>query len=528
MHRIRIEAAVHEGRGIVRSVPEKIFGRPDLAIVVTASPACLRGVYITAAAIGERHRFFGCLICPEEYKTGAWKKRLKASMKEAAESGAGGIVIYASCLDYEIASAMEREVSAISKEIHVPAAVLFRGALVSPMRPPAKYLPPLLASLPETGAHIRADGFSLPPPQSDFAGIAEFLQLWDTYNFLLDGGGCPECFALPADRIAGYRLQKSRFTSASHMKQGMEELAKQAAADYKKRGDGKPFCLLSSVMPTALDVSVTSFAEKIKCEKIPVIHLPSDGMHGAEEGIANALLALAKQSSEHRKFPDRSLAVLGAFPFETIHREDFKKVEEVLIKQGWTLLYPEDGHISELASLGKAEAAIVLSESALPLAVYFKKKFGQRFYLVMPFGKKARSCWLKQFPNVEKEEKRIQPAHRKQKILIAGDLAAAYGIYKPLTEGGCDVTLASYGPLPGDTAWYQQILSCAREAEGAPALTTKIFKTTDEWQRLARDADVIFCDRLLFDALGSCGQGKYFVPFPSRLFSEGLTGQNVT
>ena len=305
--RVIIRRGVHDVRnGPVSVVPSMVWERRDLAFLVTGAKACLKGVYITAMERHKESQYFGCLLTKEDHESGAWEEKLSGKIREIVDTAhPAGIIVYASCLEFMAGIPMKALAARLEKEWGTPIRILYRGALVSPKYPPMDVLPKMMDSIPETGRDLTAHLAPEVPEGSDFQGAADVLQPLDTYNVLLEGGGCTECYDLPKEEIRKYHLMQTKFSSVEAAKGYRNILPQALAADWHHNGKGRLLCLLSSIIPHDLDFDMDWLVSELHKAGVPVLFIPTDGTRGEKEGRRIAEEAISRWEERHGTIPKR-------------------------------------------------------------------------------------------------------------------------------------------------------------------------------------------------------------------------------
>ena len=502
--------------GNVNVLPGMILQRDDLAIVVTGSPACVRGIYKAVQALHKRNHLFICPILPEDYGSDAWKKKLAASVNMALRyEGLGGIIVYASCPDFLNRMNTEDIAPLLNNPDHVPVRVLFRGALVSPSRPPKKYLQAILDELPETGKKYARDFVPMPPVQTDFAGVSELLQCWDTYNVLLDAGGCSECFTLPREQEASFRLVKTRFETTGAMVAG-ENAAAEVIFRNLPQERTVPCCLLSSIMPGLLKMKASGVEEILRQKGVPVRLFETDGRRSSQEGVAAALLVLA--GTEHR-------------PAEKPAGTDLEHIGW----DGYEAVVPEQLPLEELPrALSRVRMNWVVSAAAIPLAAKLEQEQGIPYMASVPVGLRSMHFWRNRMNFLMRgdhekdlEVEKMAVPRSQTRFLLAGDPVLMDGIRQYLRgQAGCpDVTCAIYAPVASQKEWYEKMLpELDRHLLHGKDHSFTLFSSRAEWKTLVQKADCIVRDPLLRDSVAASaeGCGKHWILLPDGLLSRGL------
>lgn len=491
-----VQPAVHrKSKGPVAVIPNKILERKDLALLAIGSAACLRGVYLAIAPFGKLHRYFTCEFELEDYTNGRWEEKLTRKLEALmALEGIGGVVIYTSCMERIYEKDFGPVIHPVLERTGIPVEVLWRGALVSPERNPFEYLPKVLEAIPDRRMGFAPEGRELPPVQTDFAGIARLLQPFETYNFLVDAGGCTECFAVADDEVDSFRLRKSRFSNMKAACRWKELLVDQIAGDYEKNGQGKLCCLMSSVIPEALDFSFDQILTDLKKRRIPTVYIPSNGRRSCTEGMAEALKVLAAQKVEKK---EEALTFLwGASSYNGIGKDAKDRILQDLCRFQQPVICPEEEAMDTWQGIRPMVNAAA-STATLPLVIE-QEKLGIPYTICLTSGKKEEAG----------------------NILILGDPVVTAGMAQGMKKD--TVIRAFYADRKETENWYRKTLALAEDH--CPGLSHVVcFHNREELETLVEKADVIYGERIFKKVLGNHLQGKKWELMEESFLSEGIS-----
>lgn len=147
------------------SLPERIFQRPDLALVATGSLSCIRSLYQEAVRLEKTHQFFPCIQPAQAYAAGQNGLGLAKTLRQVLTiPEVGGVIIYASCLDVLSQTDFDSIIEGLENPRSVPIRVLLRGPMVKRYRRPREDLERMLAEIPERGTAIPREKRWFPPP----------------------------------------------------------------------------------------------------------------------------------------------------------------------------------------------------------------------------------------------------------------------------------------------------------------------------------------------------------------------------
>ena len=136
MRGFEIERALDEDTCSMETLPEKILKVPGIALVAAGTPACLIGLYDSAARINSLDRLFLCQISSVEYSLGKQGKKIWEAVELAANTeGIRGVIIYSSCMEVLTMWDFQREKKKINRQspkitfLHIRCALCIPGKI---------------------------------------------------------------------------------------------------------------------------------------------------------------------------------------------------------------------------------------------------------------------------------------------------------------------------------------------------------------------------------------------------------------
>lgn len=537
-----IEAAVKPPKSQnMTNLPHIILERKDLAIIVTGSLACIRGIYKTVASLGKLHQLYYCVLDNNDYNSGVWAKKYACIINKVLQKkGLGGIIIYAGCLDTLAKVSLKKVRPLLNNPSAIPVEILYRGPLSAAIRKPKDALPEILAKIPPTDRTLNKDGFALPPLQPDFTGVAAMIEHRDSCNIVLDIGGCSACIA-PSCNNSFSTLKKTVFNGYAGLTQYKEVLDKIILREADRQT--KSCCILLEtpvVQKAQLDISWLQ--DSLKQNGLESVALGTTGYQSSEEGVAAALIKVgerAKTLSAGKPLVTipNGIGVLGAVNGQTAFRSKIWHGIEHFLQDGYTAIFPEDLSWKNMDRLATVRINWVVSSVAVPLAKYMKKEFGIPYLSAVPVGARSMLLWRNQVNQMMHNTSAellaippvILPAHKQKKVLIVGDPILTAGIksYFVAVEGYVKVDRAVYAPVPSFLNFCTQIaldeVTHGLQDEYSPIGNPPVFfQDTDAWQKIASQYDIIVCDKLLQLCLGDTVPPKKWINIPDGILSNGL------
>jgi len=527
--------------GNMTNLPKQILERPDLAIIVTGSLACIRGIYKTVAGLGKLHQFHYCVLDEEDYLSEAWiEKYANIINKVLQRKGLGGIIVYAGCLDMLAKVNLTKVKPLLNNPLQIPVEILFRGPVAAAVRKPKEVLPELLAKIPPTDKELARNSFVLPPLLPDFVGVAAMLEKRNSHNIVLDIGGCSACIS-PSDGNSFKSLKKTTFKGYTGLKQYKDCLDKVILAANSTTPYNTCTLLETPVIKKA-QLDMSWLEEKLAHDNMIPVNLGTNGYNTSAEGIAKALVQFGEQAKKlcanvAVKTNPRLIGVLGADSGQSAFQEKIHHGIEHFIKDGYSALFPEDLSWEKMSELATVRINWVVSSVAIPLAEYMQKEFGIPYFAAIPIGARAMFLWRNQVNRMmqNSQAKLLEippialPASKQKKVLIVGDPILTAGIkrYFVAMEGYLRVDRAIYAPIPSFAAFCLQVTkqdnAQGLQDEVLPITDSPIlFKDTQAWKELASQYDIIVCDKLMQLCLGDTVVPELWINIPDGILSTGL------
>lgn len=268
--------------GNVVILPAKILERPDIAMVVTASPGCILGVYHTVRKLGKTGQLFWCVMHPEEYSEKGEQRLRDVLARAAATPGVNGVVVYASCIEYMLGYDFDRVTGSFYNPRGVPVKVLMRGPVVPGMMKSMDYLQKLLDDIPAGPGRIKRINTDPLPEMPDFIRTADTLQDCpeeETWPILIEAGGCTKCLERPDQEKRGYRLRKTRLAAGKTQAYWNESILKGVLKEIETHPEIRQIDLIGSTIQELLQFSLEELRAELERRGLLVRLHFADGYH---------------------------------------------------------------------------------------------------------------------------------------------------------------------------------------------------------------------------------------------------------
>lgn len=474
------------------SLPERIFQRPDLALVATGSLSCIRSLYQEAVRLEKTHQFFPCIQPAQAYAAGQNGLGLAKTLRQVLTiPEVGGVIIYASCLDVLSQTDFDSIIEGLENPRSVPIRVLLRGPMVKRYRRPREDLERMLAEIPERGTAIPREKRWFPPPRPDFYFVSSALQYMPAMPVLLTAGGCGGDPESDSGGRPDYRLGHTRFNDIQ-LTLGAEATAaaaviEEATAQPEVHRDRKVY-LLSSAVPTFAGLDRSAVGDAVSRKGFSVQDLGCDGFTAGEPALARALTTLTDLSAPGPAQPGK-VDILGYCGAVLGKEALLAHGLEHLLKCGFDAgFWGAEGRQTNAAQLNW-----VVSASGLPQAEKLKKALGIPYLAGIPVGAKQMRLWRQTVNSILGHEEQLQqmplgtPLLQGKRALVMGEPLLIQSIGRYLTdEQGCDhVTLAVYAPRPEQRQFYRRLF---------PQGTYSFFESPQELRALTQNADLLLGD----------------------------------
>ena len=478
-------------QGRMLSLPERIFQRPDLALVATGSLSCIRSLYQEAVRLDKTHQFFPCIQPAQAYAAGMQGKALVQTLHRVLSvPGVGGIILYASCADVLSKTDFPGIIAGLDNPASVPIHVLLRGPMVNRYARPREALEKILAETPLSGGEIPRKKWSFPPPRPDFYYVSSALQYMNAMPVLLTAGGCGGDPESDSGGLPEYRLGHTRFNDIQ-ASLGAEPIAAAcAAAEAQEQGrPGSTVCLLGSAVPTFLGMDRERIAREVATKGWEVRNLGCDGFTPGPAGLAQALETMLQYQTAGAPQPGR-VDILGYCGAVLGDAEKLAHGMEHLRKCGF-----QPGFFGQPDRMsGNAQLNWVVSAAGLPLAERMQRERGIPYVAGIPVGAHQMRQWRQRINEImghaevlPPEAPAEQPLLPGKRALLVGEplLTACIGDYLRQSLGCKEVLLGVYAPVVSLQQFYRRV---------CPDLPLCFFAHPEEFRALSRDADWILAD----------------------------------
>lgn len=271
---------VHSSGNVVL-LPSMILERPDIAMVVTSSPGCILGVYHSVRKLGKLGQLFWCVMRPEEYTEEGEQPLRNVLARAAATPGVNGIVIYASCIEYMLGYDFSRVIRSFDNPRGIPVKVLLRGPLVPGSMKSPEHLRRLLDEIPVGAGRIERINTDPLPQMPDFIRTADELQTGcteNTWNLLIEAGGCTKCLERPGQAEAGYRLKKTRLAAGKTPAYWNESIRRGVLRAQEAHPEIRQINLIGSTIQELLQFPVEDLRAELEARGLTVILYPMDAV----------------------------------------------------------------------------------------------------------------------------------------------------------------------------------------------------------------------------------------------------------
>lgn len=483
------------------SIFQRLLSRDDIAIVAGGSPSCLRGLYRQAYASGRLGQFIPCPLNNTEYAQGRYLEKMRCCLQQAVDTpGVGGVVIYASCIDYLLSSDYTSVIESLRNPRGIPIEILFRGPLAKRTISMSARTEEILSMLPNGNGPICC-GVPLPPPAPDFDALNDVIGAWGQDRFLVTPGGCTGCLTqgVPQPPAMFSRMDDILFSM------GCETALTQAIANVYPPDGEKRLFLLQAAVPSFLSVDLVSVERRLQELGIPAVLTDTSGWKPACAALSRFFLDYAKESnwSANSENCGQQIAILGYSPSSNGKKAALYPGIRLLQKHGYTVRFWEP-------SIGKSRWHWVVSSDGLPTANWAFEQFGIPFVTGVPVGVRQETEWLAQFdlcaaPPAEQVCPRCD-RHR-SKIILTGEPMLIENLDRFFHEilPNCEMQKALYRPAYREERWRR------------PGWA--FFETAEELASLTEHAEMFVGDPLFIKALPSSCIG---IPIPHPLVSGDL------
>lgn len=523
------------------TLPHRILERKDLVLLAAGSLACVRGIYMTAAADKALDRFRYTIISPSEYATGEAAEKIKELIEKTIDTlNPAGIILYASCMEVITDLDFERIKSEIDNPDGIKIEMLKRGPLVKRHTDPEEMIEEILSDIPDSGKDIRSIGKMVPPPMPDFEAIASMVRKYKSYNVLLTVGGCDGCFGNSED---SFNMRKTRLNDLD-ISLGSEDLYVKGISDDKtKLAPDAEAILLGTAVPGAVGLDYDRIRRELEKAGQTITLIKTDGFQSGEEGISRGYRMLMKAKTE-RESPKRisnAVGILGSHALAASSAEKIAHGLEHLERDGFDVHLFENETLENLGAFRNMNMNWVVSLGGVSAADYLRQEYKIPYLVGIPVGKRAMMAWRRAVNSLMGVTADLSvPARNTDRkstlrVLLAGDPVLTQGIAQYLydMQGIDKVKRAVFTRIPSQEKWYETSFKMAENSvsifpdETIPLSQVECFRNRTQWAELVESADIIICDRLLKEIYESmpeaeADENRKWVYIPDLLMSSGI------
>ncbi|URN83578.1 nitrogenase component 1 [Acetobacterium wieringae] len=123
--------------------------------------------------------------------------------------------------------------------------------------------------------------------------------------------------------------------------------------------------------------------------------IETNGFQTAEEGVAKALLKIAKATLKQVETRKKRINLIGYNPFLFGKRQHFHEIETCLTSLGYTVCFLGYESLDSFKTAAEAELNLVFSRHGLSLAKWMAEMFAIPYHFAMPIGLEGFNQWLK-------------------------------------------------------------------------------------------------------------------------------------
>ncbi|MDO4616242.1 MAG: nitrogenase component 1 [Lachnospiraceae bacterium] len=475
----------------------KILARNNLALVVTGSAACVRGIYSKVRNMGKLDQLFLCPVDKEVYAAGKQSDPIRHCLEEAVHTeGIEGVVIYASCLDVLTQTDFDGIIQKVENPMQIPIETLLRGPLVKRYQRPAAVIDRILERMPENREsflpHHRS---ALPPLYPDFNNIAAAFRSWDRFLYLVSTGGCGSACCDTEESGADTRFRKTRLDDLQVTLGCEEVLELSIGSDCVSEGGSSAF-LIGTMLTSVVGTDEEQLCESLRERGISADFLFADGFRTGPEGPAQDILQMSRMLLQPVNTDENRINILGHNPMAIGRREKIAHGIEHMEWRDFTGYFFGDGTQEEVSRASSAKLNWVVSTEGLPLARYMEEQFGIPYLAGIPIGKQAMIRWRKDV-NVymDRDDEELPernpaaPSEEQIPILILGEPLLGISLEKAFQEefGQFRIQRAVYAPAVSLQRFYRENLG-----EDTPIF----FRDESDLRKLLKKQSLVVADPL--------------------------------
>ncbi|OXS26124.1 MAG: hypothetical protein BI182_00230 [Acetobacterium sp. MES1] len=401
MSSITIEASVNNLGDM--ELAKRIFEIPDTLVVAIGPPACIRILYFRALECGHLSKLKLIPIGALDYTFGDYLKKIKGAIAAALQKTCyQGIILYVSCPDLLCQTDFDRMVQELDNPQQIPVEIFKRGPMEKRKTSPSQRLDKIAAKIADfvkTRPLVLSKNEAvceLPPLAADYTGVLSlFPDDPAVCQFLMTGSGCANCPS-SIDKLNHNMFIFSRFDDLQAVYGCTNDIGEAITKHFQMYHQTKESELLLSIGTPVTYMTGMNDHSLQGCDLFATTaRIETNGFQTAEEGVAMALLKIAKATLKKIETRKKRINLIGYNPFLFGTRQHFHEIETCLTSLGYTVNFLGYESLDSFKMAAEAELNLVFSRHGLSLAKWMAEVFEIPYHFAMPIGIDGFNQWLR-------------------------------------------------------------------------------------------------------------------------------------
>lgn len=401
MSSITIEASVYNLGDM--ELAKRIFAIPDTLVVAIGPPTCIRILYFRALECGHLSKLKLIPISSLDYTFGDYLEKIKGVVEAALRKACHqGIILYVSCPDLLSQTDFDRMIQELDNPRRIPVEIFKRGPMEKRKTSPSQRLDKIAVKIEdfiktrELVLSKNADVCELPPLAADYTGVLSlFPDDPAVCQFLMTGSGCANCPS-SIDKLNHNPFIFSRFDDLQAVYGCTNEIGEALTKHFQMHHQSKEIELLLSIgTPVTFMTGMNDHSLQSWDLFASTATIDTNGFQTAEEGVAKALLKIAKATFQKVESRKKRINIIGYNPFLFGTRQHFHEIETCLTSLGYTVNFLGYESLDSFKTAAEAELNLVFSRHGLSLAKWMAEMFEIPYFFEIPVGINGFNQWLR-------------------------------------------------------------------------------------------------------------------------------------
>ena len=401
MSSITIEASVYNLGDM--ELAKRIFEIPDTLVVAIGPPACIRILYFRALECGHLSKLKLIPISSLDYTFGDYLEKIKGVVEAALRKACHqGIILYVSCPDLLSQTDFDRMIQELDNPRRIPVEIFKRGPMEKRKTSPSQRLDKIaviIADFAKTRSLVLLKNEAvceLPPLAADYTGVLSLFPDDPTVcPFLMTGSGCANCPS-SVDKLNPNPFIFSRCDDLQAVDGCTNEIGEAITKHFQMYHQTKEIELLLSIGTPVTYMTGMNDHSLQGCDLFATTAtIETNGFQTAEEGVAKALLKIAKATFKQVENRKKRINIIGYNPFLFGTRHHFHEIETCLTSMGYAVNFLGYESLDSFKTAAEAELNLVFSRLGLSLAKWMAEMFEIPYFFEIPVGINGFNQWLR-------------------------------------------------------------------------------------------------------------------------------------